>query len=85
MAKLITFDKEFKETALKAITMVEKAVGTTMGPSGKMVLLEQPYGAPKMTKDGVTVAKAIEFKDPVENAIASFFATHLQYVAEILN
>jgi chaperonin GroEL len=75
MAKLVTFYKDFKEIALKAITVLEQAVGTTMGPSGKMVLLEQPYGAPKMTKDGVTVAKSIEFKDPVENCVASFFKT----------
>lgn len=82
MAKLITKDKELKNIALEAITSIERAVGSTLGPSGRMVLLEQPYGAPKMTKDGVSVAKAIEFKDPVENTIASFFKTAASHTVD---
>jgi chaperonin GroEL len=42
-----------------------------MGPKGRVVLIEQPYGPPKITKDGVTVAKAVEFKDRFKNAGAS--------------
>lgn len=79
---MITCDKELKEIALKAITAVERAVGTTLGPSGRMVLVEQPYGAPKMTKDGVSVAKAIEFKDPIENCITTFFKTAASHTVD---
>ncbi len=82
MAKVITSDRELKEIALRAIAAVEKAVGTTLGPSGRMVLLEQPYGSPKMTKDGVSVAKAIEFKDPIENCITTFFKTAASHTVD---
>lgn len=45
-----------------------RAVQVTLGPQGRVVLIEQPYGSlPKITKDGVTVARAIEFEDPFEN------------------
>ena len=79
MAKDIHSGKELQEIKHKGISAVANAVKTTLGPAGRFVLLDQPYGPPKMTKDGVSVAKAVELKDHVENAIASFFksaATH---------
>lgn len=82
MAKQITFDKDLYDAVLRAITTVEKSVKSTLGPAGKFVLLEQPYGAPKMTKDGVSVAKAIELADPVENCIATFFKTTASHTVD---
>lgn len=75
MAKKINFDrKNLDEIKLNVINLIEGAVKTTLGPAGKVVMVDQGYST-KMTKDGVTVAKAIELKDPEENAIASFFKT----------
>jgi len=51
----------------KGVDRAVKAIATTLGPKGRNVIIEQSYGSPKITKDGVTVAKAIEFKDPFEN------------------
>lgn len=79
---MINSGKELKDITLKTVELVERAVTATLGPSGRTVLVEQPYGAPKMTKDGVTVAKAIELKDPVENAIASFFKTAASHTVD---
>ena len=75
MAKKITFSKDLDGIKLRAINIVEGAVKSTLGPSGRFVLLDQSYGAPKMTKDGVSIAKSIELQDAEENAIASFFKT----------
>ena len=52
---------------LQGVTLLSKAVGITLGPKGRNVIIEQSWGAPKITKDGVTVAKAIDLKDPTEN------------------
>ena len=46
---------------LKGVEKAVAAIATTLGPKGRNVIIDQPYGAPKVTKDGVTVAKAIEF------------------------
>ncbi|KAJ6713038.1 60 KDA HEAT SHOCK PROTEIN MITOCHONDRIAL [Salix purpurea] len=56
---------------LKGVEELADAVKVTMGPKGRNVVIEQSYGAPKVTKDGVTVAKSIEFKDKVKNVGAS--------------
>lgn len=56
---------------LKGVEDLADAVKVTMGPKGRNVVIEQSYGAPKVTKDGVTVAKSIEFKDKVKNVGAS--------------
>jgi chaperonin GroEL len=52
-----------REAMLRGVNMLSDAVETTLGPKGRNVLIDQPYGAPKITKDGVTVAKSIEFED----------------------
>ena len=48
---------------LRGVNLLSDAVETTLGPKGRNVIIDQPYGAPKITKDGVTVAKSIEFED----------------------
>uniref|UniRef100_A0A6N2M8H3 Uncharacterized protein n=1 Tax=Salix viminalis TaxID=40686 RepID=A0A6N2M8H3_SALVM len=70
-AKEIRFGVEARAGMLKGVEELADAVKVTMGPKGRNVVIEQSYGAPKVTKDGVTVAKSIEFKDKVKNVGAS--------------
>ena len=66
-AKQIAYDIEARERMLQGIKKLARAVKTTLGPSGRVVVLEKSFGAPTVTKDGVTVAKEIELDDPYEN------------------
>ncbi|KAM5553461.1 chaperonin CPN60-2, mitochondrial [Rosa sericea] len=70
-AKDIKFGVEARALMLNGVEDLADAVKVTMGPKGRNVVIEQSYGAPKVTKDGVTVAKSIEFKDKVKNVGAS--------------
>nr|CAD1819021.1 unnamed protein product [Ananas comosus var. bracteatus] len=70
-AKDIKFGVEARALMLKGVEELADAVKVTMGPKGRNVVLEQSFGAPKVTKDGVTVAKSIEFKDRAKNVGAS--------------
>ncbi|PQP97768.1 chaperonin CPN60-2 mitochondrial-like [Prunus yedoensis var. nudiflora] len=70
-AKDIKFGVEARALMLKGVEELADAVKVTMGPKGRNVVLEQSFGAPKVTKDGVTVAKSIEFRDKVKNIGAS--------------
>ncbi|KAH1081497.1 hypothetical protein J1N35_021258 [Gossypium stocksii] len=70
-AKDIKFGVEARALMLSGVQELADAVKVTMGPKGRNVVLEQSFGAPKVTKDGVTVAKSIEFKDRVKNIGAS--------------
>jgi len=67
MIKNINFDSEARITLKNGVDKLANAVTSTLGPSGRNVIIEQDMGNPVSTKDGVTVAKAIELKDPVEN------------------
>ncbi len=66
-AKQIAYDIDARERMLRGIQKLAKAVKTTLGPSGRVVILEKSFGSPTVTKDGVTVAKEIELEDPYEN------------------
>ena len=66
-AKQIAFDNDAREKILAGIKKLARAVKVTLGPSGRVVVLEKSFGAPTITKDGVTVAKEIELEDPYEN------------------
>ncbi|KAI5649925.1 hypothetical protein M9H77_35930 [Catharanthus roseus] len=70
-AKDIKFGVEARALMLKGVEDLAEAVKVTMGPKGRNVVIEQSWGAPKVTKDGVTVAKSIEFKDKIKNVGAS--------------
>ncbi|XP_073276757.1 chaperonin CPN60-2, mitochondrial-like [Primulina huaijiensis] len=70
-AKDIRFGVDARSLMLKGVEDLADAVQVTMGPKGRNVVIEQSWGAPKVTKDGVTVAKSIEFKDKVKNIGAS--------------
>lgn len=65
--KDIRYGMEARNALLAGVENLVKAVGVTLGPKGRNVILEMPYASPKITKDGVTVAKAIEFEDSFEN------------------
>jgi chaperonin GroEL len=67
MAKQLLFDEAARSSMLKGINLLTDAVKATLGPKGKNVVIDKKYGAPTITKDGVTVAKEIELKDPYEN------------------
>ena len=66
-AKQIAYDNDARERILRGIQKLAKAVKVTLGPSGRVVVLEKSFGAPNITKDGVTVAKEIELDDAYEN------------------
>ncbi|MBX2922181.1 MAG: chaperonin GroEL [Chitinophagaceae bacterium] len=68
MAKQLFFDIEARNKMKKGVDILSDAVKVTLGPKGRNVVIEKKFGAPSVTKDGVTVAKEIELEDPVENA-----------------
>jgi chaperonin GroEL len=67
MAKEIKFDREAQDAILTGVNILANAVRATLGPRGRNVLIEKTFGAPVVTKDGVTVAKEIELEDRFEN------------------
>ncbi len=67
MAKEIIFNAEAREQLKKGVDQLSNAVKVTLGPKGRNVVIEKKYGAPQITKDGVTVAKEIELDNPQEN------------------
>src|SRR3990170_1733403 len=66
-AKNIKFREEARQKILKGVKTLSAAVKVTLGPKGRNVVIDKPYGAPHITKDGVTVAKEIELEDRHEN------------------
>ncbi len=72
MAKQLLFNEDARKKLLSGVEQISKAVKTTLGPCGRMVMLDKKYGAPTITKDGVSVAKEIELADPYENMGAQF-------------
>ncbi len=67
MPKIIFSDAEARDKLKKGVDGIADPVKSTLGPKGRNVILDEKFGKPKVTKDGITVAKSIEFKDPVEN------------------
>ncbi len=67
MAKQIAFQDEARASIKKGVDILAEAVKVTLGPKGRNVVLDKKFGAPTITKDGVTVAKEIELADPYEN------------------
>src|SRR5580698_9206392 len=78
VAKDIKFKEEARNKILKGVKILASAVKVTLGPKGRNVVIEKSYGAPHITKDGVTVAKEIELEDKHENMGA-------QMVKEVAN
>ncbi len=67
MAKQIIYGEQSRQAILRGINQLADAVKVTLGPKGRNVVLDKKFGSPTITKDGVTVAKEIELKDPLEN------------------
>src|SRR3989449_642235 len=67
MAKQIVHGEESRQAILRGVNLLADAVKVTLGPKGRNVVIEKKFGSPTITKDGVTVAKEIELKDPLEN------------------
>src|SRR5216117_1530308 len=67
MAKQIVHGEDSRQAILRGVNILEDAVKITLGPKGRNVVLDKKFGSPLITKDGVTVAKEIELKEPMEN------------------
>src|SRR5438093_2867295 len=67
MAKQLLFNEEARAALLRGVNIMAHAVKVTLGPKGRNVVIDKKFGSPTITKDGVTVAKEIELKDPMEN------------------
>ncbi|HPM72626.1 MAG TPA: chaperonin GroEL, partial [Spirochaetales bacterium] len=67
MAKQLMFSEDARKKLLSGVEQISRAVKVTLGPKGRNVLLDKKFGAPTVTKDGVSVAKEVELEDPYEN------------------
>ena len=72
MAKQLLFSEDARKKLLSGVEQISKAVKVTLGPCGRMVMMDKKFGSPTITKDGVSVAKEIELEDPYENMGAQF-------------
>ncbi len=83
MAKDIMFDIEARDLLKKGVDALANAVKVTLGPKGRNVIIDKKFGAPSITKDGVTVAKEIELKNPIENMGAQMLKEVASKTADI--
>ena len=65
--KIVRFDTDARNAMLRGVDILANAVKVTLGPKGRNVVIDKSFGAPRITKDGVTVAKEIELEDKFEN------------------
>jgi len=83
MAKEIKFNMEARDLLKKGVDAISNAVKVTLGPKGRNVIIEKKFGSPQISKDGVTVAKEIELKDPIENMGAQLIKEVASKTADI--
>jgi chaperonin GroEL len=69
-AKDVKFSQDARDRMLRGVDILANAVKVTLGPKGRNVVLDKSYGAPRITKDGVTVAKEVELEDKFTTAVA---------------
>ena len=67
MAKMLLFSEDARRAMLRGVSQLAQAVGVTLGPRGRNVVIDKKFGSPTITKDGVTVAKEVDLEDPFEN------------------
>ena len=67
MAKVVKFDAEARASMIRGVNILADTVKVTLGPKGRNVVMDKSYGAPRITKDGVSVAKEIDLEDKFEN------------------
>ena len=78
MAKIVKFDSEARSAMIRGVDVLANTVKVTLGPKGRNVVIDKSFGAPRTTKDGVTVAKEIDLEDKFENMGAQTVSyTHL--------
>src|ERR1700735_1669969 len=83
MAKQILHGEDSRQAILRGVNTLANAVKVTLGPKGRNVVIEKKFGAPSVTKDGVTVAKEIELEDPIENMGAQMLKEVASKTADI--
>src|SRR5437764_4993239 len=83
MAKQLMFTNEARRKLLAGAEKLAKTVGITLGPTGRVVILDKSFGGPTVTKDGVTVSKEIELADPFENMGAKLVNAVAQKTSDI--
>ena len=81
MAKIVKFDSDARTAMLKGVDILANTVKVTLGPKGRNVVIDKSYGAPRTTKDGVSVAKEIELEDKFENMGAQMVKDCLLYTS----
>ncbi|MEO5584773.1 MAG: TCP-1/cpn60 chaperonin family protein, partial [Flavobacteriales bacterium] len=82
-AKKIQYEIDARDRLKRGVDQLANAVKVTLGPKGRNVIIDRKFGAPQVTKDGVTVAKEIELKDPVENMGAQMLKEVASKTADI--
>src|SRR6186713_2918327 len=85
MSKQITYGDASRQAILRGVTRLTDAVKVTLGPKGRNVVLDKKFGSPLITKDGVTVAKEIELKDPMENMGAQMVKEVASKTSDVAN
>src|SRR5213080_2949122 len=83
MAKQLLFTNEARRKLLSGAEKLSKAVGITLGPSGRVVIIDKSFGGPTVTKDGVTVSKEIDLADPFENMGAKLVNAVAQKTSDV--
>ncbi|WP_322777605.1 TCP-1/cpn60 chaperonin family protein, partial [Candidatus Megaera venefica] len=83
MAKQIKYGTKAREEMIKGVNILADTVKITLGPKGRNVAIEQSFGAPRVTKDGVTVAKAVELKDAMQNLGAQLVKSVASKTADV--
>src|SRR3979411_1419321 len=83
MAKQLLYTDEARKKLLAGAEMLSKAVGSTLGPTGRNVIIEKSFGGPTVTKDGVTVSKEIDLPDPFENMGAKLVNAVAQKTSDV--
>src|SRR5882672_195990 len=83
MAKQLLYTDDARKKLLAGAEKLAKAVGSTLGPTGRNVILDKSFGGPTVTKDGVTVSKEIELPDPFENMGAKLVNAVAQKTSDV--
>ena len=81
MAKVVKFDAEARSAMIRGVNILADTVKVTLGPKGRNVVMDKSYGAPRITKDGVSVAKEIDLEDKFENMGAQMVKDCLLYTS----
>ena len=77
MAKVVKFDAEARAAMIRGVNILADTVKVTLGPKGRNVVMDKSYGAPRITKDGVSVAKEIDLEDKFENILLKRFSNKI--------